>query len=310
MEVSKISKAVQITEDNIQGYIDNLDADVKSLFSALQGPSFLLGLVSGVIVLGLIFASVVAHELGHSLVAQRLGIRIAEIELHFFGGAAKMLSMPKTPRDEIVVAGAGPLVSLLLAGVAGLLSLVANPLGLLSTLMWANLMLGIFNLIPALPTDGGRILRAALTPKHGPLEATRIAVKVARVATVGIGIFALVVPEFLMAIGVAIFLWMLGTRELRLAEALYGRPGPGSYNDHFTTPMVDVYDRSGRFVTRAPGGVASEQTVRPQPQPKSPAHSTTTGPRPPHVLRQKQVLVRGPDGRLYVVSQQRGSAWN
>lgn len=238
---------------------------VLSFYIAFQSPSFVIGLISGLLSLVILFGSVVAHELGHSLVARRLGVRIAEIELHFFGGAAKMASMPRTPRDEILIAAAGPLVSLGLAGISGLLLLAGlEAFGLIGGLALINVMLGTFNLIPALPTDGGRILRAALSIKYGNLLATKFAVKVARVATVALGIWAVATGNF-FAIGVAIFLWMLGTRELRLAELLHRNgsfEGYGPYQHQSfdtqngsSTSLVEIYDRDGRFIGTAPGGV-------------------------------------------------------
>jgi Zn-dependent protease len=233
-----------------------------SLYLAFSSGNFLAGLVSGLFSLLLVFASVLVHELGHSVVAQRLGVRVAEIELHFFGGAAKMLGLPRTPRDEALIAGAGPLTSFVLAGIFLLASLaIPDGLGLLRGVATVNLVLGAFNLIPALPTDGGRILRAALSPRYGHLGATRIAVKVSRVATVGLVIWALIPPTYLLAAGVAVFLWMLATRELRLAEALQHASGSGfgpvwrEGGVDQGGPYVEVFDRDGRYVGSAPGGV-------------------------------------------------------
>lgn len=240
-----------------------------SLYLAFRSDNFLLGLVSGLVSLTLVFASVLVHELGHSVVARRLGVRIAEIELHFFGGAAKMLTMPRTPRDEMLIAGAGPLTSFILAGLFLLGALVLpDGLGLLRGVAAVNLVLGAFNLIPALPTDGGRILRAALTPRFGGLEATRLAVKVSRVATIGLAIWALIPPANLFAVGVAVFLWMLATRELQIAEALHraGRYGFGPMgrgdNAGRGVPYVEVFDRDGRYLGSAPGGVVPSQSDR------------------------------------------------
>src|SRR5436190_22065529 len=71
-----------------------------------------MGGLPGVVAVLLVFASVLLHELGHSVVARRLGVRIASIDLHFFGGAARMVDIPRTARDEIAIAAAGPAVSL------------------------------------------------------------------------------------------------------------------------------------------------------------------------------------------------------
>jgi Zn-dependent protease len=297
-----------------------------SLYLAFESANFLVGLVAGLVSLTLVFASVLVHELGHSVVAQRLGVRIAEIELHFFGGAAKMLNMPRRPRDEVLIAGAGPLTSLVLAGIFLLASLVIpDGLGLLRGIATANLMLGVFNLIPALPTDGGRILRAAMTPRFGPLEATRLAVGVSRIATIGLVVWALIPPMNLFAVGVAAFLWMLATRELRIAQALYGAGrlgfGPTPRSDVASGEgYVEVFDRDGRFVGSAPGGVARPGPEGPASDPWTPRAPRRVGwqwggpasffgpdlgarPRPPAGSAVRLVTVRDANGRLWVVAQ-------
>lgn len=129
-----------------------------------------------------IFGSVALHELGHSVVARAKGSYIHEIVLYPFGGAAKISNIPARPADEIMVALAGPAVSLALW-------LIFRQIELLRFLGYLNGMLFFFNVLPVFPMDGGRVLRAALTIKKGRVEATRIA------ATVGkyfCGLFVLV----------------------------------------------------------------------------------------------------------------------
>jgi Zn-dependent protease len=173
------------------------------------------GGVTGVFAVLLTFGSVVLHELGHALVARRVGVRIAAIDLHFLGGAAQMIDPPRTSRDEIAIAIAGPLVSLALAGV-GLGLGAATGVPVLGWLGWVNLVLGLFNLIPALPMDGGRILRASLAPRLGYRRATEVSVTIARGFAV---LFALAGAVFgsLQLVLVAGLVWMLGSAELRLA---------------------------------------------------------------------------------------------
>lgn len=126
------------------------------------------------------FASIVLHELGHSLVAQSLGIRVRSITLFVFGGVAMLESEPKKPMHEVGIALAGPAVSVALAG---LFSVLAGGVGE-STLAGAglgwlarvNLALGVFNLAPGFPLDGGRVLRGVLWAATGSFaRATRIA---------------------------------------------------------------------------------------------------------------------------------------
>jgi Zn-dependent protease len=297
-----------------------------SIVMALRSGSVVLGLLTGTVSLALVFSSVLVHELAHALVARRLGVTVDEIELHFFGGAAKMLEPPKSPRDEMLIAGAGPAASFGLA--LAFWSFAAAGVesgGVVMALATLNLLLGAFNLVPALPTDGGRILRAALETRHGALEATRLAVKVARIATVGLGIYGLITGQPFLA-AIAVFLWFLGTRELRLAEwsAGAGRAG-GRSEPRRTNPgaeRVEVFDRHGRLVGLAPGGAV--ETKR---EPVAPPHEPRTVPRfdpwgggaasfgrgPGRAFSGShhrdswraeagaRVVVRGPDGRLWVV---------
>jgi Zn-dependent protease len=152
---------------------------------------------------------VLLHELGHALVARRLGVHVSGIELSFFGGAAKMVEMPRSSDHEIAIAAAGPAVSLMLGGAGlGLGALLHVPL--FGMIGWINLVLAGFNLIPALPMDGGRILRALLTRKRFFVRPTASPAS-PRVFAIGsrvglaLGWFQLVLP--------APFLWMMGSRE-------------------------------------------------------------------------------------------------
>jgi Zn-dependent protease len=189
-------------------------------FLLLLGAVFLwMGGAAGVLAVLFLFASVLLHELGHSLMARRLGVRIASIDLHFFGGAARMVDMPQTARHEIAIAAAGPAVSFALAGLGLLLgALTGSPL--LAELGWVNLLLGAFNLLPVFPSDGGRILRALLAPRRGLVVATDLAVKVGRIACVGLGLYGLFHGPFQLAI-IAIVLWTMGSAE-RLAVRMRG----------------------------------------------------------------------------------------
>ena len=130
-----------------------------------------------------LLASIVFHETAHSLVARRYGIPIRGITLFIFGGVAEMTEEPGRPRDELLMAAAGPAASLLLAiCMLVLFNLVAAENGpdAVAGVFWylglINGVLAVFNLVPAFPLDGGRIFRAALWWWHGDLEwATRIA---------------------------------------------------------------------------------------------------------------------------------------
>jgi Zn-dependent protease len=114
----------------------------------------------------LLGVSVLLHELGHCLAARSLGVPVIEVRLYLLGGASELGRVPDSPREEAVIAAAGPGVSALLAGIFGLLLGSATPHTvtwlLLIELAFANLVVAIFNFLPALPLDGGRVLRAGV----------------------------------------------------------------------------------------------------------------------------------------------------
>jgi len=181
---------------------------------------FAFGGAIGVFVVALAFASVLVHELGHAVVARRLGVHVSGIELSFFGGAAKMTQMPRSANHELAIAAAGPAVSLAIGGAGlGLAALVHAPL--LASIGWINLVIADFNLIPALPMDGGRILRALLTRKLDFVRATDVAVTVARVVAIGFVLWGLAGAYQLLFL--APFLWLMGTREKQLARMMANR---------------------------------------------------------------------------------------
>jgi Zn-dependent protease len=142
----------------------------------LPGVPLVLGLVTGL----LVFASVLAHELGHSFVAMRQGIEVRSISLFLFGGVASLEKESETPANAFGVAIAGPAVSFLLFGLLtlfnGLVSLPAPLAAIVAVLATVNLTLGAFNLIPGLPLDGGNILKAIIWKVTGnPYQGVKFA---------------------------------------------------------------------------------------------------------------------------------------
>lgn len=119
----------------------------------------------------LLGVSVLTHELGHCLAARSLGVPVTEVRLYLLGGASELGRLPDSPREEAVIAAAGPGVSAILAGTFGLLvgSTTPHTVGwlLLIELALANLVVAIFNFLPALPLDGGRVLRAGVWGASG-----------------------------------------------------------------------------------------------------------------------------------------------
>lgn len=161
-----------------------------------------------------IFGSVALHELGHSLMARVLGSHIYEIVLYPFGGVARIGNIPKKPEEEILVALAGPAVTLFLALI---LSLFGGWLGFLARLNW---MLFFFNLIPAFPMDGGRVFRSVLAVKKGRLEATRIAAQVGKYFSIFFVVFGLFNGQFLLAF-IGGYLYFAGKAEYRMVLMEY-----------------------------------------------------------------------------------------
>lgn len=190
----------------------------------------LQGALFGIVATLLLFFSVTLHELGHSLQAIKFGVRVRDITLMPMGGLAQMEEIPEEPNKELRIAIAGPLVNfgiavlLIAAGYIldrrALLSLEdlraslgsASWSGLLAYLTSANLMLGLFNLVPAFPMDGGRVLRALLAKKLSYARATKIAAQVGQGLALLMGLWGLMNGSWTLVI-IAIFVWMGAGQE-------------------------------------------------------------------------------------------------
>ena len=187
------------------------------------------GLAYGLLGSVCLFGSIVLHEVGHSLVARAKGSRIQEILLLPIGGMARLDRLPRRPADEILTALAGPAVSFILGLLGILVSLTvfrSRPLAFMFCFHIGalNIMLALFNLIPSFPMDGGRVFRAALTPRMGRLAATQLAAKIGRVFACIFGFFA-IRPLFdggrpdVLLLAIAFFIYQSAGAEARMAEA-------------------------------------------------------------------------------------------
>lgn len=196
------------------------------LSSALHGQG-MAATVEGVLFTATIFGIVVVHELGHALAAARYGIRTRDITLYPIGGVASLERIPEKPQQEFVVALAGPAVNVGLAAVLGVvLALAKVPSGVenvhlvggsfLAKLMWVNVSLAVFNLLPAFPMDGGRVLRAALAFKVGHDRATEIAARVGQAMALGFGLLGMFGNPMLLFI--ALFVWTGAQGEASLVR--------------------------------------------------------------------------------------------
>jgi Zn-dependent protease/CBS domain-containing protein len=187
------------------------------------------GVIDGLVMLFLVFVIIVIHELAHALTARHFGIRTRDITLLPIGGVSSLERMPDEPRQELLVALSGPTVNFVLAAaLAGIALALGHDLRpsaqmqmesvpLLVRLTWINLALGVFNLLPAFPMDGGRVLRALLALRLSDIQATRIAAGTGQAMAIVFGIIGLFGSPMLVFI--ALFLWMGASGEGRLAEA-------------------------------------------------------------------------------------------
>ena len=203
--------------------------------------------LSGVIFIVALFACVVLHEFGHALTARRYGIPTKDITLLPIGGVSRFERMPDKPWQEFWVAVAGPTVNLALAAViyawlffsAGFrpvtdLSVTGGPF--LERLLVANVMLAVFNLIPAFPMDGGRVLRALLAMRMDHVRATQVAAAVGQGLALIFGLVGLFFDPFLLFI--ALFVWIGAAHEshsVQFKEAFAGTPIRTAMQTQFRT---------------------------------------------------------------------------
>jgi len=198
---------------------------------------FLLGGTGAVAWMLVVFAFVVLHELSHSLVAKAHGIPVLDITLLPIGGVARLGAMPEHSATEFRIAIAGPLFNFAVVGVTYAILVLSRPLiggglaSLLHMILVVNLALGTFNLLPAFPMDGGRLLRAYLATKRGYLEATHIAARVGRWIAGGMVVLGLVTllrpdmrwnPWLLL---IAVFIYVSGKREEMAVAARHASRG-------------------------------------------------------------------------------------
>ncbi len=203
-----------------------IEVHVTFLLMLVLAPMLMSG--SGLTPLGsvgfalMIFSCVLLHELGHALAARMYGIGTRDITLMFIGGLARLERMPEKPWQEIVVALAGPAVNVVIAAVLFVVLLVPMQLplnqvfdfgDLVSRLFAVNIIMVLFNLVPAFPMDGGRVLRAALALRMPFAKATRIASIVGQVFAVAFAIVALFVLKSPSLLFISLFVFMSAAEE-------------------------------------------------------------------------------------------------
>jgi Zn-dependent protease len=270
----------------------------------LDGSSNTTAYATAVAAALLFLVSLILHELGHALVAQRNKVGVTSIDLWFFGGLARLTREPRTPGQEFRIAGAGPLVTLLVivaCAVAGSLAVGSGPFGdmvsfdrdadtpavaLLSWLVWINTVVLLFNLVPAFPLDGGRLVKAIAWRLTGdPNRGTRLAARLGQgfaYLLMGGGVYLLLVGDPLSGIWFLVLGWFLAQAARgavvtsRFSERLEGVtvadvmdtqpvtvPGEISLHDahdeyflRYRWPWFPAVDGTGRFL-----GILRQESV-------------------------------------------------
>ncbi|MFK7845259.1 MAG: site-2 protease family protein [Rhodothermales bacterium] len=219
------------------GTFSGIDVNLHWTFSLMLGGMFLFYLyqtaslliaAAGIALLSTVFLCVVLHEYGHALMARRYGISTLDITLYPIGGVARLERMPKEPMQELWIALAGPAVNLAIAGLlyfgSGLFGAsvtvehlaAAPPTNIIGMLIWFNLVMVGFNMIPAFPMDGGRVLRAGLATNMGHSRATQIAGVIGQGVAVIMAIYGMFTAQY-MLIFIAIFVIVAAKQEMEHA---------------------------------------------------------------------------------------------
>lgn len=224
-------------------------------------PLFMIGSPAGFEGLALVlsaFGCVLLHEFGHALTARRFGIETADITLYPIGGVARLRRIPKAPGVELAVALAGPAVNVLIAATLVVLLAAGRALDLpfvsgeaaafALQLVWINLLLAGFNMLPAFPMDGGRVLRAVLSGWLGRVRATGVAAGIGRVLAVVGGVFA-IINGMWAQVFLALFVFVAATAEY--ASVL--REDDENHNPHDDDRGVWNAPPGHRWVSRGQG---------------------------------------------------------
>lgn len=198
-----------------------------------------------------VFLCILAHEYGHALTARRFGIRTLDITLMPIGGMARLERLPENPIQELFVSLAGPAVNLAIALVLWVVSwfdmrgpsapILTIAESFLGQLLSVNLLLALFNLLPAFPMDGGRVLRSLLALRVGQLRATSIAARLGRWMALAFAVWGLFIDWNPLLVFLAIFIFIAGTVELLSVKMRHagrfsseGFPGPFQRSDERT----------------------------------------------------------------------------
>jgi Zn-dependent protease/CBS domain-containing protein len=230
----------------------------------------LMSALTGVLFIVLIFLCVVLHEFGHALMAKRFGIETRDITLYPIGGVARLERIPRNPRQELLIAIAGPLVNVVIAASLALglyisqgpltVASVMQPSGdLILNLLATNVLLVVFNLLPAFPMDGGRVLRAVLAERMDYGRATHIAARIGQAMAFLFGYAGLYNPVMFF---IAFFVYVGAQEEAAAVQAeiaFRGVPVREAMMSRFATLSPD--DRLGRAVEQLLSGAQHDFPV-------------------------------------------------
>ncbi len=215
--------------------------------------------LGGIVFILALFVCVVLHEYGHALTARRFGVRTRDITLYPIGGVARLERIPDKPEEELWVAIAGPAVTAAIAVVLFVILVVTGNVpttlrsitlasgGFITRLFAVNVLLFLFNLLPAFPMDGGRVLRALLAMRMDYLRATQIAAGVGQAMAFAFGFIGLLTDPWLLFI--ALFVWIGAEQEssmARIKNSLGGIPVSRAMQTNFET--MSPHDTLARAV--------------------------------------------------------------
>lgn len=202
--------------------VSSFQFPIVAKMSGVAPESLFLGPFASSILFALaLLISIFVHEMGHVLMAQAHGYKAQAITLMMLGGVSQIEEIPEKPWDELKVALIGPFVSLAIAGILFEIRILSDSPDIDFFCYWigqTNLVLGIFNLIPAFPTDGGRVLRSVFSMSQGRLKGTQSAVAVSRVCAWILGILGALQLNILLMI-LALFLYSAAKSELFILMA-------------------------------------------------------------------------------------------
>ncbi|QDU59829.1 Stage IV sporulation protein FB [Planctomycetes bacterium Pan216] len=198
-----------------------------------------------------VFGCVLLHEFGHALTARRFGINTHDIVLYPIGGIARLERMPEQPSKEFLIAIAGPAVNFVIAFLLWMIDgfdthvsnehmqLMAIEKEFIEELLLINLVLGIFNLLPAFPMDGGRVLRSLLATRLSYLRATEIATFIGMILAGGMVLLGFLTGNPILFL-IAVFVWMAGGAELAYVRHRHGTRVRTPFDQGGDGPTIDV----------------------------------------------------------------------